>query len=165
MAELEGIPAVEHALADNGAEEEDLEFGKEKDEHPHAHGKYRFNGQHISVTWSRSTIDSQDEFHKQLTAVLPAGVRIFDDRELHQDSTLQYLVVFSFAHKVHWLYAAKKFSIEGDTNAVRFEKLKPRVPVSGFLNRRSVLCSEDGVAFGEIWWFIGRSGAGREVQE
>ena len=117
------------------------------------------------MTWSRSTIDSQDEFHKQLTALLPAGVRIFDDRELHQDDTLQYRVVFSFAHKVYWLYAAKKFSIEGDTNAVRVEKPEPRVPVSGFLNRRSALCSGDGVTFGERWWLIGRSRGGTEVQE
>src|SRR5256885_12888405 len=76
---------------------------------------------YILITWSKSKIELKDEFHQKLLAILPAGVRLFGGRELHQDDTPHYHVVFSFLHKVNWPDAAKKFSIEGDTNAIRFE--------------------------------------------
>jgi hypothetical protein len=114
-----------------------------------ADGKYRFNGKHIYVTWSKSRIDSKEEFHQKLLTILPAGVRLFGGRELHKDGTPHYHVVFSFLHKVNWPDAAKKFSIEGDTNAIRFEKPKPRQRLSGFLENTMTYCAKDGDTFGE----------------
>jgi hypothetical protein len=110
--------------------------------------KYRFNGKHIYVTWSKSQVELKDEFHQKLLAILPAGVRLFGGRELHQDGTLHYHVVFSFLHKVNWPDAAK-FSIEGDTNAIRFEKPKPRRRLSDFLENTQSHCEKDGDTFGE----------------
>lgn len=111
--------------------------------------KYRFNGKHIYVTWSKSRIDSKEEFHQKLLTILPAGVRLFGGRELHKDGTPHYHVVFSFLHKVNWPDAAKKFSIEGDTNAIRFEKPKPRQRLSAFLENTMTYCAKDGDTFGE----------------
>jgi hypothetical protein len=111
--------------------------------------KYRFNGKHIYVTWSKSRIDSKEEFHEKLLTILPAGVRLFGGRELHKDGTPHYHVVFSFLHKVNWPDAAKKFSIEGDTNAIRFEKPKARQRLSGFLENTMTYCAKDGDTFGE----------------
>jgi hypothetical protein len=111
--------------------------------------KYRFNGKHIYVTWSKSQIELKDEFHQKLLAILPAGVRLFGGRGLHQDGTPHYHVVFSFLHKVNWPDAAKKFSIEGDTNTIRFEKPKPRGGLSDFLENAQSDCEKDGDTFGE----------------
>lgn len=114
-------------------------------------GKSRFNGKHIYVTWSKSTIILKEQFHEKLVAMLPAGVRMFGGRELYRDGTPHYHVVFSFAEKVHWPNAAEKFSIEGDTNAIRFmkPKPKPRQRVSGFLENTMTYCAKDGDTFGE----------------
>jgi len=45
--------------------------------------KYHFNGKYIYVTWSKSKIDSKEEFHEKLLGRLPAGARVFGGRELH----------------------------------------------------------------------------------
>lgn len=58
--------------------------------------------------------------------------------------------MFSFKEKAYWPDAAKKFSIEGDTNAIRFEKRKPRKRAGGFLENTMAYCSKDGDAFGEM---------------
>jgi len=59
-----------------------------------------FNGKHIYVTWSKSTIDDKDEFHQKLLAILPVGVRVFGERELRADSTLSYHAMISFVEKM-----------------------------------------------------------------
>ena len=117
---------------------------------PDGDGKYRFNGKHIHVTWSKSTSDSKEEFHQKLLTVLPAGIRMFGWRKVLQDGTRDFYGVFSFKGKIHWPDGAKKFSIEGDTNSIRFEKRKPRKRVSGFLENTMAYCSKDGDAFGEM---------------
>ena len=132
---------------ENEDQQEDIEESLE--EESDKGGKYRFNGKHIYVTWSKSKIDSKEEFHQKLLTVLPAGVRLFGGRELHQDGTPHYHVVFSFLEKVHWPDAAKKFSMEGDTTAIRFEKPKPRQRVSDFLENTMAYCAKDGDTFGE----------------
>ena len=48
---------------------------------------YRFNGKHIHVAWSKSTIEPKEDFHRKLLRMLPAGVRMFGRRELHHDGT------------------------------------------------------------------------------
>jgi len=146
MADFADIPAAGDLCVDEECEETllgDEASEEEKD------GKWRFNGKHIYVTWSKSRIEDKDEFHQKLLALLPAGVRMFGGRELHEDGTPHYHVVFSFADRVHWPDAAKKFSIEGDTNAIRFEKLKPHQRVSDFLENTMAYCSKDGDTFGE----------------
>ena len=50
-------------------------------------GIYRFNGKHIYVAWSKSTIEHKEDFHRKLLRMLPAGVRMFGRRELHHDGT------------------------------------------------------------------------------
>ena len=50
-------------------------------------GMYRFNGKHIYVAWSKSTIEHKEDFHRKLLRMLPAGVRMFGRRELHHDGT------------------------------------------------------------------------------
>ncbi|MCJ1457820.1 hypothetical protein MMC28_008189 [Mycoblastus sanguinarius] len=112
-------------------------------------GKYLFNGRHIYVTWSKSKIDSKEEFHHKLLTMLPPGVRIFGGRKLYQDGTLHYHVVFSFADKVHWPDAAKQFSIEGDTSAIQVEKLRRGQRRSDFLQKMVDHCAKDGDTFGE----------------
>jgi len=111
--------------------------------------KYRFNGKHLYVTWSKSKIDSKDEFHQKLLAILPAGVRMFGGRELHQDGTPHYHAVLSFAEKKHWPDAVRKLTIEGDTNAIRLEKPKPRQRIGDFLEKTQAYCAKDDDTFGE----------------
>ena len=146
MSDFEGIPAAGDAVV---SDTEDCSNDENEEDVPHEKGKYRFNGKHIYVTWSKSKIESKEEFHEKLLAMLPAGVRMFGGRELHQDGTPHYHVVFSFAHKVHWPDAVKMFSIEGDTNAIRFEKPKPRQRADGFLENTQAYCEKDGDTFGE----------------
>jgi hypothetical protein len=55
----------------------------------------------------------------------------------------------SFLHKVNWPDTASKFYIEGDTNALRFEKPKPRQKLAGFLENTQSYCEKDGDTFGE----------------
>ena len=98
------------------------------------------------MTWSKSKIGSKEEFYR---TILPAGVRMFGGRELHQDGTPHYHVVFSFTEKVHWRDAAKRFAIEEDTNAIRFEKPRARQRVSDFLENTIAYCAKDGDTFGE----------------
>ena len=52
---------------------------------------------------------------------------------LHWTGEVEQRAIFSFPNKQHWLDAASRFSIEEDTNAIRFEKLKPRQRPGGFL--------------------------------
>ncbi len=146
MADFADIPAAGDSWVDEECEDTALEdevVEEEKD------GKWRFNGKHIYVTWSKSKIEEKEVFHQKLLALLPAGVRMFGGRELHEDGTPHYHVVFSFTERVHWPDAAKKFSIEGDTNAIRFEKPKPRQRVNDFLENTMAYCSKDGDIFGE----------------
>ena len=149
MADFEGIPALGDSCVDEVEEMEEIESGEESDGCSDTGGKYRFNGKHIYVTWSKSKVESKDEFHEKLVTMMPSGVRMFGGRELHQDGTPHYHVVFSFAEKVHWADAAKRFSIEGDTNAIRFEKLKPGQRLSDFLENTMAYCAKDGDTFGE----------------
>ena len=54
MSDFADIPAAGDAAAYSDEEmEEDVESGSEPDEE----GKYRFNGKHIYVTWSKSDRD------------------------------------------------------------------------------------------------------------
>ena len=146
MSDFADIPAAGDAVMYSDEEmEEVVESVSERD----GEGKYRFNGKHIYVTWSKSKIDSKEQFHQQLLAILPAGVRMFGGRELHQDGTPHYHVVFSFLNKVHYRDAAKRFSIPGDTNAIGFEKPKVRQRVSDFLENTMAYCAKDGDTFGE----------------
>ena len=147
MDDFEGIPALGDSLLE---EEQSLsEEDSEEEESSVKGGKYRFNGKHIYVTWSKSTIDSKEEFHEKLVTMMPAGVRMFGGRELHQDGTPHYHVVFSFAEKVHWADAAKRFTIEGDTKAIRFEKLRPGQRLSDFLESTMAYCAKNNDTFGE----------------
>ena len=146
MSDFADIPALGDAAIYS---DEELEEDVELEEEPEGEAKYRFNGKHIYVTWSKSKIDSKEVFHQKLLAILPVGVRMFGGRELHQDGTPYYHVVFSFPEKKHYPDAAKTFAIEGDTSAIRFEKPKPRQPVSGFLENIMAYCAKDGDTFGE----------------
>ena len=101
------------------------------------------------MTWSKSKIDSKEEFNEKLLTRLPAGVRYFGGRELHQDGTPHYHVVFSFLNKVRWPDAVKKFSIEGDTNAIRLEKPQPRKNPKAFLEITMANYAKGGDTFWE----------------
>ena len=149
MEDFVNIPALGDVLAKASDEEMNSGAGEEEVQQSVSDGKYRINGKHIYVTWSKSKIESKDEFHQKLLAMLPAGVRMFGGREVHQDGTPHYHVVFSFPKKVHWRNAAQKFTIEGDTTAIRFEKPKERQRVSDFLETRMAYCAMDGDKFGE----------------
>ena len=146
MDDFADIPPLGDTLAYASDEETKSDVGEVEGEND---VKYYFNGKHIYMTWSKSKIDLKEEFRKKLLALLPAGVRMFGGRELYQDGTPHYYVVFSFVEKVHWRDAAKKFSIEGDTNAVRFDKPKPRQRVSQFLENTMASCAKHGDTFGE----------------
>ncbi len=141
MDEFELEPAkgdryVEDGVSDeDGVGEEQGEDGLEKGQ-----GNYHVNGKHLYVTWSKSKIESKDEFHEKLLVVLPAGVRLFGGRELHEDGTPHYHVVMSFDHKVHWPDARRKLSLEGDTSVIRIEKPKPCQKVSDFLENTMAYC-------------------------
>lgn len=149
MDDFAGIPPLGDTLAYASDEETKSVFDEEEVGEEGGDGKYRFNGKHIYVTWSKSKIEKKEVFHEKLNAILPAGVKLFGGRKLHEDGTPHYHVVFSFTEKVHWRDAAKKFSIEGDTNAIRFEKPKPRQRVSPFLENKMAYCAKDGDTFGE----------------
>ena len=148
MSDFADVPAAGDALIYS---DEDMEGGSESgsEPEPDGGGKYRFNGKHIYVTWSKSKIDSKEEFYQKLLAILPARVRLFSGRELHQDGTPHYYIVFSFDEKVHWRDTVKRFSIEGDTNTIRFKKPKVRQRVSDFLENTIAYCAKDGDTFGE----------------
>jgi hypothetical protein len=112
-------------------------------------GTTRFNGKHILVTWSRSTIDGKEEFLQKLLAVLPVGVRVFGGRELDAQGTPIYHAVISFVKKMHWPDAAKKFSIDGQTKGIGFAKPKPRHRAGDFWESSVAYCARDGDTFGE----------------
>ena len=141
MDDFAGIPPLGDTFAYASDEETKSVSDEEEAGEEAGDGKYHINGKHIYVTWSKSKIDSKEEFHEKLLAMLPAGVRMFGGRELHEDGTPHYHVVFSFPDRVHWRDAAKKFWIEGDTNAIRFEKPKPRQRVSDFLEKTMAYCA------------------------
>jgi hypothetical protein len=146
MSDFEDIPAVGDASVDEEREDTPSENSVMEG---NPGGKFRFNGKHIYVTWSRSKIDEKEVFHQKLLAILPPGVRLFGGRELHKDGTPHYHVVMSFLHKVNYPDAVKKFSIEGDTNAIRLEKPKSKQGSTGFLKNRMAYCAKDGNTFGE----------------
>src|SRR5947209_9121639 len=150
MFDFADMPAAGDSIVGTLQDEtESVEDVNEPDEISVPSKKYRFNGKHIYVTWSKSKIESKEVFHEKLLAILPGGVRMFGGRELHQDGTPHYHVVFSFVNKVNWPDAAKKFYIEGDTTAIRFEKPKPRQRLSAFLENNQSYCAKDGDTFGE----------------
>lgn len=149
MGGFANIPAAGDAYLSGTVEEEPEVESTDELEDSTKDGKYVFNGKHIYVTWSKSTIDDKDELHQKLLAILPVGVRVFGERELRADSTLSYHAMISFVEKMHWPDAAKKFSIEGDTNAIRFAKPKPRKRIRTFLESTVAYCSRDGDTFGE----------------
>ncbi len=122
-------------------------------------GTTRFNGKHILVTWSRSTVDGKEEFLEKLLGILPVGIRVFGGRELHADSTLSYHAMISLVKKMYWPDAAKKFSIEGDTNAIRFAKPKPRQGIRTFQESSEAYCARDGDTFEER--FVARRSSSR----
>ncbi len=146
MSDFADIPAVGDAFMDDDEEEEIL--GDDEDMCEEG-GKYRFNGKHIYVTWLKSKIDSKEEFHHKLLVMLPSDVSMFGGRELHQDGTPHYHVVFSFVEKKNWPDAAAHFRIEGDTNAIRFEKPKLRQDHKDFKKKKMAYCEKDGDTFGE----------------
>ncbi|KAK3166742.1 hypothetical protein OEA41_009867 [Lepraria neglecta] len=142
------MDALGDSITDDEVEEEEERLDEDVKE-TDSDGRYRFNGKHIYLTWSKSTIESKDEFHQKLKDLLPSKVRLFGGRELHQDGTPHYHVVCSFENKVNYPDAAKKFSIEGDTRAIRFEKPKTRRRVCDFLETAMANCAKDGDTFGE----------------
>jgi Geminivirus Rep catalytic domain len=145
MSDFENVPAAaDLCLLDELDEEVESEL--EEDEETK---KWRSNGKHIYVTWSKSKIEEKEVFHQKLLAILLPGVRLYGGREKHQDGTPHYHVVMSFLHKVNWPDAASEFHIEGDTNALRFEKPKPRQKLAGFLENTQSYCEKDGDTFGE----------------
>lgn len=109
---------------------------------------YLLNDKHIYVTWPKSTIHSKKEFHEKLLALLPSGIRLFGCRELHENGTPHYHVVF-FPAKVHWPDARGHFSIEGDTNAIQFKKPKLRQRTRDFLENTMAYCAKDENIIGE----------------
>ena len=57
MDSFKDIPALGDSITDDEVEEE--EEGLDEDvKETDSDGKYRFNGKHIYVTWSKSTIES-----------------------------------------------------------------------------------------------------------
>ncbi len=145
MSDFDEIPALGDAAVD---EVEDDATALEFDEISTG-GKYRFNGIYLFVTWSKSRIDCKDEFQQRLLPLLPSGVKYFGGRETHKDGTPHYHVVFRFENKTHWPNAAEHFRIDGDTNAIRFSKPRPRQPPRAFLENTMAYCAKDGDTFGE----------------
>ena len=68
MSDFDNIPAVDDSFlcwAGRGTVEEEEEEEEEKEEdaaNVECEGKYRFNGNHICMALSNSTIDSKNEF-------------------------------------------------------------------------------------------------------
>jgi hypothetical protein len=150
MSDFADIPAPGDSLTNEADEEAEVVSGDETEEGENTRdGKYRFNGKYMYVTWSKSKIDSKEEFHEKLLARLPAGARVFGGRELHQDGTPHYHVVISLAEKKHWRDTANVFRLEGDTTAVRIDKPRPGQRTSDFLETTMSYCSKDGDTFGE----------------
>ena len=147
--DFDGIPAIgdlelEEKEDVEGDEEEEDEEGEEG-----SGGKFKFNGRYVFVTWSKSTIDDKEVFYEKLKDKLPVDVKMFGGKELHQDGTPHYHLVFSFPQKKHWPNAARHFSLEGDTTAIRFRKPKPRQRPGEFLENMMEYCAKDGDTFGE----------------
>lgn len=109
-----------------------------------------FSGRCLCLTWSKTRIHSKEEFEGKLLSVLPVGARCLGGRELHEDGTASYRVLFYFAEKVHCGDAAVKFSIDGNTRPVYCEKPKARQRMIDFLRNSSLYCSEKGDTFGHI---------------
>ena len=159
MSSFEDIPAAGDALVDqweafSEAQEDERDESVNNEsadevEETSGDGKCHVNGKNLSVTWSKSKIDSKEEFYEKLTALLPGGVRVFGGRGLHQDGTPHYRAVLSFVGKVHWRDAASKLTIDGDTNAIRVVKPKPRQSPCGFLKESQDSCAKDNDTFGE----------------
>ena len=137
------LPALGDALVDESCDESLSE------KVPEPVGKYRFNGRYMYVIWSKSTISSKEEFQKKLLPLLPPNIQYFGGRNLHQDGTPHYHVVFQFEKKVHWPDAIKHLRIVADTNAICIRKPRPCKPIGPFLEKTQCYCSKDGDTFGE----------------
>lgn len=145
MSDFDDIPALGDTVADESVDES---VYPEVEESPPGR-KFRFNGIYLFVTWSKSTIDSKQEFQEKLLPLLPPRTQYFGGRELHEDGTPHYHVVFRFETETHWSDAYKHLSIEGDTNAIRIEKPRPRQPARVFLENTMAYCPKEGDVFGE----------------
>ena len=80
-------------------DDETLEHAEEK-EPRNEKRKYNFNGKHIYVTWSKSTIDDKERFSPKVTCDPPPGRSSFVrsplwwvERNTGIDRTCQYNVV------------------------------------------------------------------------
>lgn len=86
------------------------------------------------VLWMNSNVGRKEEFFEDMLKALPGGVRVFGGGELHPDGRAHYHGVFSFPEEVDWWAdAAKRFSIEGDRNAIWVEGPRPECRPSDFL--------------------------------
>ena len=65
MSDFADIPAVGDAFMYDEEQEEEIEEGDEDE--PQKRGKYCFNGRYIYVTWSKSKINSKEEFEQKLS--------------------------------------------------------------------------------------------------
>ena len=151
MNDFSDIPSVCDVYQDAGYELAGLTGVESADELEETtkRGKYAFNGKYIYATWAKSRIDEKDEFRQKLLAVLPGGARVYGGRELGEDGTLNYHAAILLVDKVNWPDAVKELMIEGDTNAIRFEKPTPRQTTRNFLENTMAYCAKDGDTFGE----------------
>ncbi|KAL8811960.1 MAG: hypothetical protein Q9223_001267 [Gallowayella weberi] len=146
MDELSEPPIGDSLVDRESSSEEEGSQDESEEENP---GKYQFNGVYLFVTWSKSKIDDKKQFEAALLPRLPANTRYFGGRELHDDGSPHYHVVFRFEHRVHWADARNHFELPDDTRAIRFVKPKPRQPARLFLDRVQAYVEKDGDTFGE----------------
>jgi len=84
ISDFDNIPPLGDRYVDEQEGEESLEQeAVDEEDVEEKGGKYRFNGKHIYVIWSKSKIESKEEFHEKLLTIPPPGVRLFGGRELH----------------------------------------------------------------------------------
>ena len=156
-SDFEGIPPLGDSVTDEASSEQsDVET-----EDISSTGKYRFNGRYLFATWSHSTIEDKLEFEQKLIPKLPEGTRYFGGREEHKDGSPHYHVLFKFENKKHMVDAHKELSIEGDTNAIRIAKPRPRQKPDKFCENVMAYCAKDGNTFGERFDVESSSGSSK----
>ena len=127
MDDFAGIPPLGDTFAYASDEETKSVSDEEEAGEEAGDGKYHINGKHIYVTWSKSKIDSKEEFHEKLLAMLPAGVRMFGGRELHEDG--RRIIMWCFLSRIGYTGETQQRSFGLKEILMRFD-LRSRSPGS-----------------------------------
>lgn len=136
--------------------------------HPPEKGEFKFHGTLAFVTYTRSRIQTKEEFERllreSLGKYLPklsadgdrGTLEVYGCKELHEDGKPHYHVLLRFNPRVHWPKARERFFVwidvdgkaEVDTESIYIVKRHPDEPAVKFMQSVQSYISKGGDVFG-----------------